>query len=263
MKWSRIKMRTAMAFVAVVALALGCFMQQCRVAEDQRRTVAAIRLGRGKVWYDYEWPSGKRNVRGGPNWAPWLVRWLGRDFFSHVVRVDFEFDEKNTDSDLVHVASLSQLEELNLARSSITNQGLIHLAKLSGLRLVDLENTSVDDHGLVFLRRLTGLQSLNLNNTGVSDGGLASLAGLSRLEELHLAETDVGDDGLAHLENLVRLRILDLRDARVTDRGMVHLMRMKNLELLDVDSTMVTDFGAHDLRQTLPTVKVLFRHLRL
>jgi Leucine-rich repeat (LRR) protein len=263
MAWRRRLLGASALLVLLIAIVFGCFVRQWYRAEAQRRAVLAVSLRGAFVRYDDRWSGGQAITQRNRIWLRWLVDWLGRDYFRHVVIVEFDPEDRVTDSDLAYVASFSQLEELGLSGTNISNESLIHLTDLAGLRVLELSDTAVDNRGLVHLKRLSGLRSLSIDNDNVSDAGLACLSGLVGLEELHLKNIDVGDAGLAHLEKLTQLRVLDLSDTRVSNRGLSHLLGMQKLKNLDVRSTMVNDFGVYEFRHALPKVEVLYTHLRL
>ena len=57
-------------------------------AHVQRDAVAAIQQAGGEVLYEWEWANGKRILRKTqPPWPPWLINWLGPDYFGNVVSV--------------------------------------------------------------------------------------------------------------------------------------------------------------------------------
>jgi internalin A len=66
---------------------------------------------------------------------------------------------------------------------------------------LDLRGTKVTDEGLKSLAALTKLQTLHLNDlTGVTDKGLGHLGGLKALTRLDLRGTKVTDGGKADLK---------------------------------------------------------------
>jgi mono/diheme cytochrome c family protein len=99
---------------------------------------------------------------------------------------------------LVPVAT--QVYELNLAGSKVTDAGLEQVGKLANLRRLHLEKTAVTDAGLAHLKNLANLEYLNLYGTAVTDAGLANLAGMKNLRSLYLWQTKVTPDGAAALK---------------------------------------------------------------
>jgi len=90
------------------------------------------------------------------------------------------------DPDLIQIAGLSQLTELDLSETKITGGGLSHLRDLTNLESLTLEKIPVHDSDLKSLQTLTSLQSLNLSDTKVTGTGISYLKGLNRLKRLVL-----------------------------------------------------------------------------
>ena len=75
----------------------------------------------------------------------------------------------------MHLQGLSQLQELWLDNTKVTDAGLVHLQGLSQLQVLWLDDTKVTDAGLVHLQGLSQLQMLGLRNTKVTDQGVKKL----------------------------------------------------------------------------------------
>ena len=157
------------------------------------------------------WISGGRSgeERHGPPWPMSVLadRWkpYGR-LFDRVSSVTL--GPSATDAYVVHLAGLTELQELGLNNTEVTDAGLVHLAGLTKLKRIDLSNPQVTDAGLAHLAGLTKLKWMDLSNTQVTDAGLVHLAGLAELYELTLNGTQVSDAGAAALKRkLPRLRV--------------------------------------------------------
>lgn len=113
-----------------------------------------------------------------------------------------------SDQQLPLLKSVSDVKWLNLANTSVTDQGLAHLHDLKLTRL-HLEKTTVGDKGLAHLKNQTDLQYLNLYGTKVSNEGLKHLAELSKLRKLYVWQTAVDQDGIQWLtERIPELEIV-------------------------------------------------------
>lgn len=123
------------------------------------------------------------------------------------------------DADLAHVAALTELTELNLSNSSITDEGLKSLSKLTHLRSLDLAGTKVTDAGMKHLTSLQELRALCLAFTRLTDAALPAIVQLSSLESLNLNVTDVSDDGAEVICSMQRLNDILLGDSQVTVQG--------------------------------------------
>ena len=106
-----------------------------------------------------------------------------------VVSVFFPTLQTVTDTELVHLKELTELEELGLHGTDVTDAGLVHLKGLTKLKELHLPDTKVTDAGLVHLKGLAGLKNLNLTYNNVADAGLVHLKELTKLQRLNLAAT--------------------------------------------------------------------------
>jgi internalin A len=212
-RYLRFSVRGLIVLVLVIGAGLGWLV---RSAHIQRDAVAAIERAGGNVAYDWEWEYAKSNPAGKPRAPRWLVKLLGVDFFGHVTNVS---DLIATDTSIVQIGSLTELERLSLSGSPVGDSGAAHFERLTKLRALELRGTNVTDVGLKHLKELKTLTYLGLNSTPITDHGLVHLKGLSDLAYLDIDGTQITDAGLAHLKGLTRLRFIELAGTHVTDAG--------------------------------------------
>jgi len=184
------------------------------------------------------------------------------------------------DSDLVHLASLTNLRKLDLWKTQITDAGLKHLAGLRDLRWLDLSFTEITDSGFAQLEGLTKLRHLWLAGTGITDKSLTYISSfvnmrnlalgvtritnkgikhicvLTELRKLELCATWITDDALRQISRLHNLRQLELGGTNISDGGLRYLTRLKNLESLWIPMTFVTPAGVKRFRKALPDCHV-------
>jgi len=134
----------------------------------------------------------------------------------------------------------------------LTDSGLVDLRGLNNLQWLDLRETQITDAGLKELAALKNLQWLDLSRTQITDAGLKELAALKNLQWLNLSLTKITDAGLKELAALKNLQGLDLSRTQITDAGLKELAALKNLQRLDLWSTQVTDAVVEGLRTALP-----------
>jgi hypothetical protein len=109
-----------------------------------------------------------------------------RDYFSlHLIAAT------KTDVLLAKLASLSELQVLNLNDSDVTDAGLSYLAALKNLESLDLTGTAIDDAGLQRLKPLTALWHVGLRGTQITAAGLKALRELPNLVSVDVRETAV------------------------------------------------------------------------
>jgi len=185
--------------------------------------------------------------------------------------VDFAFNTRVSDGDLVHLEGLLHLTQLDLTQTAITDVGLDCLSGIASLTNLELFGTQVTDGGLERLQGLKlaelsipngaqtdlGLQNylqlttpiiLELGGWQITDAALIHLQGLSELQSLRLNITQVGDAGLAQLKDLQGLTDLDLSSTQVSDVGLEHLKGLKSLRRLNLRGTQITDAGLGHLK---------------
>jgi internalin A len=165
-------------------------------------------------------------------------------------------DTAITDAGIEHLKNLTQLRTVFLNDDKITDAGLRHLKGLHRLERLFLDNAQITDAGLENLENLSNLQILYLNQSAVGDAGLAHLQGLSKLYSLQLNQTAVTDAGLKYLKNLTELKDLELQNTKITDQGLVYLKNLSKLEILSLRETQITDAGL-DLLKGLTNLKAL------
>lgn len=161
------------------------------------------------------------------------------------------------DVNLQHVAHLTGLDSLVLARTEISDQDLMALNRLSRLRYLGMSSTSIGDEGLTHLAKCPSLAFIRLHGTRITDHGLAALSQLQGLQGLQLGQTNISNAGLQHLSTLKELRHLmfDGRNA-ITDEGLVHLSALTALEYLSLSGLPITDKGLQSLA-SLTALKML------
>jgi len=152
-----------------------------------------------------------------------------------------------TDSDVRHLAGLTDLQWLDLSGTQVGDAGLADLKGLKALQFLYLDDTQVTDLGLEHLKGLTTLQRLDLSSTKTTDAGLENLQGLTGLHTLWLDGTQITDAGLEHLKGLTTLEVLVLSDTKITDAGLVHLKGLTRLKDLSVGA-QITDAGMMHLK---------------
>lgn len=104
-----------------------------------------------------------------------------------------------TDDHVALIKSIGNVKWLNLANTSVTNQGLSHLGGVKLSRL-HLEKTGVGDEGLAHLKEQMELEYLNLYGTQVTNEGLKHLARLTKLRKLYVWQSGVNQEGIEWLQ---------------------------------------------------------------
>lgn len=171
-------------------------------------------------------------------------------------RLDLSGQQQVHGSGLAQLTGLSNLEEINLSKTGVTNAGLAHLGGFSSLQNVNLAQTSIGDAGVAHLQGLRNLRKVSLAGTKVSDAGLTHLKRLTKLDELTLKQTPINGAGLANLRFCSKLRVLDLSSTKVNDAALANVQLLKGLEVLSLDKTAVTKTGLAKLKKAMPKVQI-------
>ncbi len=158
-----------------------------------------------------------RGVPSAPREALKGLRSLGAQVMplarhNSLVQVDFRpmGDEAGDDHLLKLTPLADQVTWLNLAGTSVGDEGLKHLSKLKNLTSLHLEKTRVGNVGLAHLKELEHLEYLNLYDTRVSDGGLVHLERLKRLKQLYVWQTQVSRAGAERLKTTLPRVVVNL-----------------------------------------------------
>jgi hypothetical protein len=103
------------------------------------------------------------------------------------------------DVDFVAIYPMAaRIEELSLARSSVTDAGVMSMPSLPNARSVRLDNTGLTDVGITaVLSRTLDAETVNLVNTPATDRAFAALGQLPFLRKVYLYGTKVTPDGVA------------------------------------------------------------------
>jgi Leucine-rich repeat (LRR) protein len=156
------------------------------------------------------------------------------------------------DHDFLHIATFSQLSQLDLSgdpiddvynENPLTDEGLVGLKSLPHLTHLNLEGTKITDDGLKHLAPLTKLKSLNLSWSRITGRGLEHLRALNELESLDLSVSYFTESpGLGELKSL---RALNLTDTTVTDKGLEYIARLHELRELHLHSPRMVKRGRY------------------
>ena len=100
----------------------------------------------------------------------------------------------------MHLKGLTNLKELDLTETQVTDAGLVHLAGMNLTSLVIPKQARTDiglKHYLNATKPTTGQE---LRNWKITDAGLVHLKGLTNLENLSLFSTQATAAGVAELK---------------------------------------------------------------
>jgi hypothetical protein len=146
--------------------------------------------------------------------------------------------------------------KVDLHETQITDAQLAHIATLTDLRELDLRKApNITDAGIVHLRGMVKLEKLNLFRTQLSDAGISHLANMHVLDTLLIGGTRISERGVEQLAKLPKLRKLSLFDTQVGDSAVPALQKFPSLEVVLVGRSRITDDGQRALQAAKPTLK--------
>lgn len=175
-----------------------------------------------------------------------------------IVRVGFPNRVETLPEDvLASLSSIPTLEEVGLAKGTVSERGVAELAGIRSLKALHFRGMNINDAGLASLAKLPNLEFMRLVQTDVTDDGLKVLADMS-LTGMSLGswneDSRVTDAGLAHLAGARKLKDLWLYGPAFTDDSIEHLVRMPGLRNLHLYTPNITDAGIESLRKQLKKV---------
>lgn len=151
------------------------------------------------------------------------------------------------DAGLAFLTGLTNLRYLSLdgIMDQLTNVGLDHLSGLIHLRHLEIGDTGITE--IQHLRNMVELEVLILYNTLIHEGELTQLRGFLNLRELNISDIETVTDAVfEHLQELTKLEILSFCHTKITDRGL-EMFLLQDARILIRDLTLsqthITDAG--------------------
>jgi internalin A len=178
-------------------------------------------------------------------------------------------NDGNQDSDAAILGSMTGLETLTIS-DSFSDAAMEHLARLTNLRELSIGATPITNIGAERLRSFRKLRNLTVYTGVIDDDGFASLEDLHELEQLTLGGRELttavlkhvqapklrsltlsgpqfDDDVVPYLKEMTNLEALHLVGTRLSDKGLAGLNSLKRLMLLDLPNGSLSGAGLHEL----------------
>jgi hypothetical protein len=173
-------------------------------------------------------------------WITELGGRLERDSAGRIVAVNLR-GAWISDVEMIDLARLPDLEQLDLSHTRITDEGMLNLKPAPKIRELKLYYSEwITDQGLTAIKEWKHLRRLDVRGTRISDGTLEIAGHMPQLEALDIAHTEVTDVGLDHLITLTNLKELSLGRGRLTNAGLVMLRMLPQLTYLDLSGARPT-----------------------
>ncbi len=157
------------------------------------------------------------------------------------------------DEEVVRVAAIPWLWQVNLSNSRVTGRGLEALSGLPELKSLDLSRTTLSNEDFTAVTKLTTLSELLLNDCPwLTDEHLHSLIELQNLQKLELSSAGVTAAGIGGLSALPKLKHLTVGHcATLDDSSVEHLVRLSSLDDLELPNTDLSIRAFLELRERL------------
>ena len=169
-----------------------------------------------------------------------------------LINLKLMFETKG-DPGLEHLREVRRLVHLELS-GPIEEEELVHLASLRELETLDLSGAEVTDRGIALLPELRNLRSLRLNKSHVTSEGLGKL-NMPKLESLDLRGCRRFRDEDARVLQRFPLRSLSL-GPYITDAAVEHLLALKQLDFLFLNQTHLSDGALERLEKAFPNASI-------
>jgi hypothetical protein len=163
-----------------------------------------------------------------------------------------------TDAERTILVNSTDLMELVLDGTDVSDELLAKLKGHVNLDLLYLKSTAVTSQGLTHLAGLKKLRTLHLTQSAIDDSAGETLAQLTELEELGVSATVVGDKTAEHLSRLPHLKVLGINRSAVTDAAVPYFQKMTTLRRLDLRNTQMSAAAIEQIRTALPGCNVQF-----
>lgn len=152
------------------------------------------------------------NNRARTEWAIREVERVGglvgvvTSFGGHPRRISFQVGGRTStldDATLTQILSvLTDVEDLNLSSTKITNQGLTVLSTLEYLEYLSIADTAINDSGVAILQQCQSVRDLDLRFTGItSTGSIGILCKMQHLSVLRVDSVTFDVDDIRLLES--------------------------------------------------------------
>jgi Leucine-rich repeat (LRR) protein len=141
----------------------------------------------------------------------------------------------------------------------LTDINISKIASLEQLEVLNMGGALVSDAGMNALEKMVNLQSLDLSRMEITAVGLAPIARLPKLRRLNLSQSlRIDDNAAQYLLAMKQLEVLDLSETVVTDALVQRLEGMRQLKTLLLDGTKVSPARVEAFRATRPDCRVVW-----
>ncbi len=152
-------------------------------------------------------------------------------------------DSKATAEAFAKIATLQNLEELQLDWETLLPDELRPLAQLKKLKRFELICMNIDDAGLAPLAKMSSLDELLVHTHSFTGKGLESLSQLKSLKRLSLTAVQNDDSALVDLGKLASLEKLEVHCPTLSHDELEAIAQLKQLKRLALPEKTITSEG--------------------
>lgn len=188
-----------------------------------------------------------------------------------------------TDQDFAGISGLTNLEEINLTATKITDEGfrcfkqMPKLALMMMDRMGHLQGTGFkyvnrnslreirangSSIGLNAFKSIGGSESLEvlyLNAARVTDEAMRGIGSCPNLKELRVEKNDLTNKGVSYLKNHRKLeRLILAGNVRLNNQALGFLTKVKSLKMVNVNGTMCSPVVEAEFLKYVPGCKLVF-----
>ncbi|MCA9138108.1 MAG: protein kinase [Planctomycetales bacterium] len=148
------------------------------------------------------------------------------------------------------IDALQSVDSLRLPQAGDREQP--RLALLTQLRQIDLSASDVSDAAFASLKNMKSLEKIDLSESRVKGEQLGELSSLARLESVSLAGNAMTDAGIMNVAKLPSVKEIDLSGTLFDNRHFQALPAMQSLMTIDLRDTRITAPVARKYASTHP-----------
>ncbi|GAB5379658.1 MAG: hypothetical protein Alis3KO_05490 [Aliiglaciecola sp.] len=172
-------------------------------------------------------------------------------------------------SNFFHIASMKNLEDLDVGFNEINEEMAVHISQMAKLTHLGIENTK-NKAVLKSVAQMTNLLSLDCSNTDlrltinyivnmraltdlkisqctIDEKVLHQISTMTNLVALFIDNTKLNDSDAEYLANLTKLKHLSAKENNLSDKGAIKIAELLELEQIKLNGNRIQDNGAAKL----------------
>jgi hypothetical protein len=163
---------------------------------------------------------------------------------------------------LKKIGKLTDLTDLHIDATNITDDGISELIGLTKLKTLNLRKTRITNKSLKTISQLKSLENLWLNEIALNGQDLQLLGSLENLDSLFLGNgigsgrADINDNDIEFLFNKESIKSLSLEDTNISSKSFGLFNSLPNLWYLVVTNTNITETEIISFKEQKPKMVI-------